>query len=311
MEVYLYDASANRLTCASCDPTGARPHGIEYEKVTTASGGLAGGDRVLPPQQQIAAIIPGGTPTSLEQSLYQSRYLSNSGRLFFNSQDALVPQDVNNTMDVYEYEPPGVGDCSTSSPTFSASSAGCVNLISSGTSPLESAFLDASETGSDVFFLTSSRLAPQDVDSERDVYDAHECSSAAPCFSEPPTSPPPCDTGESCKAAPTPQPNIFGAPSSATFSGLGNPAPPPPPTPAVVKPKPPTRAQLLAKALKACSKKPKSKRKSCQAAARKRYGPKGKKTKAKGAHRKATQGGGAEMSSHVLVLDGWQDLQSK
>jgi flagellar biosynthesis GTPase FlhF len=43
--------------------------------------------------------------------------------------------------------------------------------------------------------------------------------------------------------------------------------------------KPPTRAQLLAKALKACKKQPKKKRGQCDAAARKKYGAKGKKGK--------------------------------
>jgi NHL repeat/WD40-like Beta Propeller Repeat len=293
MEVYLYGASAKRLVCASCDPSGARPAGIEYNKIISPNGGLAGGDRILVSLEQgVAAIIPGGTPVSNQiGALYQSRYLSNSGRLFFNSQDALVPQDVNSTMDVYEYEPVGVPAgsptaCSTADASFSAKSGGCASLISAGTSPLESAFLDASESGSDVFFLTSSRLDPQqDIDGERDVYDAHECSASAPCFATLPESASACVTGESCKAAPTPQPEIFGAPASATFAGAGN--PPPPAPPAAVKPKPPTRAQLLAKALKACQKKAKAKRKSCQAAARKRYGPKAKsKSKRKATHRK-------------------------
>jgi len=40
------------------------------------------------------------------------------------------------------------------------------------------------------------------------------------------SSPPPCDTEASCKAAPEPQPSLFGLPSSATFSGAGNVTPP-------------------------------------------------------------------------------------
>jgi hypothetical protein len=38
--------------------------------------------------------------------------------------------------------------------------------------------------------------------------------------------PPPCTTVNSCRAAPSPQPQIFGAPPSATFSGVGNLVPP-------------------------------------------------------------------------------------
>ncbi len=37
--------------------------------------------------------------------------MSNSGRLFFDSPDALVPQDINGLEDVYEYEPTGEGSC--------------------------------------------------------------------------------------------------------------------------------------------------------------------------------------------------------
>jgi hypothetical protein len=76
-----------------------------------------------------------------------------------------------------------------------------------------------------VFFLTQASLVPQDVDTSFDVYDAHVCSGAVPCVSAV-VSPPACASGDSCKAAPSLQPAIFGAPSSATFSGEGNIAPP-------------------------------------------------------------------------------------
>jgi hypothetical protein len=41
--------------------------------------------------------------------MYQSRRLSDGGRVFFNSDDGLVPQDVNGMEDVYEWEREGVG----------------------------------------------------------------------------------------------------------------------------------------------------------------------------------------------------------
>ena len=106
-------------------------------------------------------------------------------------------------------------------------SAGCVGLVSSGTSSESSWFLDASETGGDVFFLTTARLAPQDQDIAYDVYDAHECTQFAPCL---PVSVavPPCETEASCKAAPELQPALYGSPASATFSGAGNATAPPP-----------------------------------------------------------------------------------
>ncbi len=237
-EVFLYDASSGRLVCASCDPTGARPLGVRE-----AQGEFPVWDENGSPwaEEWVAADIPGWRFTGgIEMVLYQPRYLSDSGRLFFDSSDALVPADTNGKMDVYEYEPAGVGGCqppgygANASVVYSAGAGGCVGVISAGTSSQESAFLDASETGGDVFFLTTSQLSPQDYDQTYDIYDAHECTAASPCAPPAPLSRPPCTTGDACKAAPTPQPTLFGAPSSETFSGAGNITPS---TPAVVKPK--------------------------------------------------------------------------
>ncbi len=218
-EVYLYDVATGRLLCASCNPTGARPHGIfdpnSYTFVVDQSKVWA--------SRWLAASLPDWTTVGLNASLYQDRYLSNSGRLFFNSPEALVPQDVNGVEDVYEYEPAGVGGCHQSG--------GCIGLISSGLSSEESAFLDASESGDDAFFLTAAELVPQDYDNAYDVYDAHVCSASVPCVSAP-VSPPECTTADSCRAAVSPQPAIYGAPASATFSGAGNVTQPPVATPA-------------------------------------------------------------------------------
>jgi hypothetical protein len=269
-EVYLYDAEGNegagRLVCASCNPFGARPVGEEYGTQDTT---LHGGSTVWPSSAWLASNIPGWTPYRLGASIYQSHFLSGSGRLFFNSHDALVPQDVNGTWDVYQYEPAGVGGCDRSKVTFSEGSQGCVDLISSGGSSEESGFLDASETGGDVFFLTSAKLAGQDRDTALDVYDAHECRSSAPCFAAPPVEPPVCDTGDACKAAPTPQPAVFGSPSSATFTGAGN-LTATGSKPAVTQ-KGLTRAQKLARALRACRKKTGKRRAVCVRRAKARY----------------------------------------
>jgi hypothetical protein len=233
-EVYLYDATAGSLVCASCNPTGARPVGVLDTSQFGAPNYLLV-DRVAAWNQNasrsagdvrynhwLAGSIPawdymGGSNVTT----YQPRFLSDSGRLFFNSPDALVPQDTNGLEDVYEYEPVGVGDCTAASGTFSARSDGCVNLLTSGTSGVESVFLDASENGNDAFFVTASKLTAADYDTSYDVYDAHVCSAAVPCAATP-VSPPPCTSGDSCKAAPAPQPEIFGPAPSATFSGTGN-----------------------------------------------------------------------------------------
>jgi len=72
-EVYVYDAPAERLMCASCNVNGSPP---------TAS-------------TQLPAPVNG---------VYQQRYLDNGGRLFFSTSDAVLPEDTNGTSDVYEYE---------------------------------------------------------------------------------------------------------------------------------------------------------------------------------------------------------------
>jgi hypothetical protein len=272
-EVFLYHATSpgvGTLACASCDPSGARPLGVEYAQI---SEGLVGGDEVWNHETWIAANVPGWTPYEQSRARYQPRYLSDSGRLFFDSNDALVAQDINRNQDVYQFEPAGVGDCSSASSTFSAPSGGCVALISSGVAAGESALLDASEGGDDVFFLTGERLTSKDVDTALDLYDAHVCSSTVPCFQEA-EAPPPCTTAESCRAAPSTQPGIFGSPSSSTFSGQGNLTPTPPPPPS--KPKL-TAKQQLAKVLAACRKiykKSKKRRAACERQAHKRYGAK-------------------------------------
>ncbi len=74
-EVYLYDAESNRLECASCNPSGARPVGDS----SLRSGG------------------------SSPFSSYKQHSFSEDGTLFFDSDDALVPHDSNGREDVYEY----------------------------------------------------------------------------------------------------------------------------------------------------------------------------------------------------------------
>ena len=177
-EVFLYHApedlgsGAGTLVCASCNPTGARPHGVEYGingNAATPGLPLAGGDRVWPGSAWLAGSVPGWTAYKLDRADYQSRYLSDGGRLFFDSSDGLVAKDINGVEDVYEYEPVGVGpvggECGagvgSGSEVFKAESevisgvlepAGCVALISSGAASGESAFLDASESGGTCFF---------------------------------------------------------------------------------------------------------------------------------------------------------------
>jgi hypothetical protein len=169
--------------------------------------------------------IPAGTPYAKASAEYQSRVLSVDGsRVFFDSGDALVAQDTNGREDVYEYED------------------GHVYLISSGTDSEPSEFLDASESGDNVFFVTSAQLAPEDTDQLVDLYDARVGggSTVAPSLA--------C-TGTGCQGVPS-APPIFATPSSETFAGVGNfaggRAPNPP---AGVKPKPRKKTVKCSKGL--------------------------------------------------------------
>jgi hypothetical protein len=182
-EIFLYDAESQQLVCASCNPSGEAP--------------IAGANATLPALAQ--------------------RPLADGGRLFFETEEALVPSDTNGQADVYEYED------------------GQAALISSGTSPNKSEFVGASESGSDVFFKSRQQLVPGDAEEEaRVIYDAR----AGGGFAEP-ASPPACTTADACRAPVSSQPAIFGAPSSATFSGAGN------LTPSAVGPKATPKAKVV------------------------------------------------------------------
>jgi hypothetical protein len=298
-EVFLYDAAEGRLSCASCDPSGQAPRGV-YDTERSGEGlGLLVDRPETWAGEWLSGSIPGFTFVGLEQANYQSRYLSDQGRLFFDSADALVPVSQGlrsetvqgsetqvGVENVYEYEPAGLGSCSQAS--------GCVSLVSSGTSSHESAFLDASEGGQDAFFMTAAPLVASDTDSAFDVYDARICntSESKPCLPEKPPSQVAC-AGEECRP-PAPSEQSYPTAPTITSSGPGNIASnqsSPGPSPSTTtKPKPLSRAQKLARALKSCRKqRHRKKRQACERRARKAFGPKHKaKTKTAKKPKKST-----------------------
>jgi len=185
-EAFLYDSATGKLVCASCNPSGERPLGRSF--LTVLGGATAGGASLTRPQ---------------------SRYLTDEGRLFFDSRDSIVLADTNNGVeDVYEYEPNGAGTCERE--------AGCVRLISAGTGVVDSNFLAMDESGENVFFTTRDQLTLKDKDQLIDLYDAREGGGIA---SETETARTECQ-GEACQAAVSP-PNDP-TPGSSTFEGAGN-----------------------------------------------------------------------------------------
>ncbi len=186
-QAFLYDANSGELTCASCNPSGARPLG------------------------------PSNLP--VWSNPYEGpRYLSADGqRLFFESLDTLSLADENEKRDVYEFEREGAGSCTSESPSFDPASGGCHFLLSGGKSEDDSYLLDASSSGRDVFLSTRKPLTGSDKDQNFDIYDAREGGG----FPEAPDVPI-CE-GEGCKPAVTPPPPPTSSPGTAGFQGPGNP----------------------------------------------------------------------------------------
>jgi hypothetical protein len=182
-QVYLYDAAANELTCASCNPTNGRPTGASSLPGATANG-----------------TGPGATVA------YKPRALSADGkRLFFDSADALVATDTNDDEDVYQWEAHNTGSC--------AKPEGCVSLISSGRAEGGALFVDASGDGSDAFFLTDDSLVEADPGSV-DLYDAR----VGGGFPDPEEDIP-CE-GNACQGLLS---EPVDPPLNTTLPGLGNP----------------------------------------------------------------------------------------
>ncbi len=130
--------------------------------------------------------------------------------------------------------------------------------------------LGSDASGANVFFTTSNQLVPQDTDTQQDIYDARICTGQDPCIKPAPPLLPPC-LGEACHGTPSVTPLVPSAPT-VTFNGAGNLTVPM--SEPAVKPKSLTRAQKLAKALKACrSKRNKRKRAVCESQVHKKYGP--------------------------------------
>jgi hypothetical protein len=149
------------------------------------------------------------------------RAVTDQGQVFFDTPSRLVAGDVNGTADVYVYQD------------------GKASLISPGTAPADARFADASDDGSNVFFVTGQSIVGQDQDGGAlDVYDARiggglpaPAPPKAPCAgsacAEPTSGPAGSSeapsqlvTGKAPVAKPAPKPRISVVKSSLTRSAL-------------------------------------------------------------------------------------------
>jgi hypothetical protein len=270
VEIYLYNAEAQSIACASCAPSGAPP--IKAKDAHNEAGK--------------ATYLPGDFG-----SLTQMRRLisADGSRVFFNSDQPLLPQDKNGLQDVYEWErpaQPGEIDNTCKAENVSSATGGCTYLLSGGASGSSGSYLlDADETGDNAFFVSRTSFVPGGGNGEKpNVFDARVnggFKGATGAIVQPPE----CKTAEECKE-PAAQGPIESFPASAAFSGAGNlVAPLEVLKPPVKKPVPRklTRAQQLVKALKACRKdRSKKQRTKCETSAHGKYSPTPKKkTKSK------------------------------
>jgi hypothetical protein len=193
-----------------------------------------------------------------------AREIADEGRrVLFGTATQLVPADENGVEDVYEWEQVGTGSCESEE-----REGGCVYLVSSGTGHDPSFYLENDESGENVFFATRPGLVKGDTDEAYDVYDAR----VGGGFAEP-TPVEPCNGCRSAVLAP-----VLTEPLTGALGPSGNLSPQresKPQEPAhKTKPRALTRQQKLAKALKACAKKPKRQRTACKRRAEKLYGTK-------------------------------------
>ncbi|HSS33353.1 MAG TPA: hypothetical protein VLL27_08760 [Solirubrobacterales bacterium] len=182
-ELYLYQADSSTPTepdivCASCDLSQPGLFGNSFLNAVKGVG-------------------------SSLRAQHLSRALTEDGsRVFFDTEAALVAEDTNNAVDVYEY------DVDRSTP----------RLISGGTDSAPSYLMDASANGSDVFFVTRARLSGWDDDQVYDLYDAR----VGGGFLEPPAGSDRCSGTDGCRSALAvpPPPSTNG---SGSVNGPGDP----------------------------------------------------------------------------------------
>src|SRR5262249_53519503 len=151
---------------------------------------------------------------------------------------ALLSQDTNGVADVYEWEKMGTGGCHAEE-----HEGGCLYLISSGTSRDPSFYLENDESGDNVFFSTDEGLVKGDSDESYDVYDPRVNGGF-------PEEAPPSECESACRRGSGAPP--LASPLTTALGPSGNLIAHPTTTTPPPKPKPLTRAQKLAKALRAC-----------------------------------------------------------
>jgi hypothetical protein len=172
-EMYSYTPSSGALTCVSCDPRGNPPGG----NVQASVHGI---------------------------------FMSNDGRTFFYSPDALVPQDTNGLRDVYEFV--------EGRPQLIGSGLGSADTQKTPNQVRTAGLSGVSGDGINVYFSTYDNLVPQDHNGQfLKFYDARSNGG----FAVTPR-PAPCAAADECHAAGIPSPAAPMITSEADLGAGGN-----------------------------------------------------------------------------------------
>ncbi len=177
-DIYRYDADTGAIIRVSTGTDGGNADGVDAALSTM--------------------VIPAASPTVTPRTVMSA----DGATIVFLTAEALVPGDVNTSVDVYAWRD------------------GTVSLISSGRPGIVGAvfqrFAFVADSGQDIYFTSSDQLTPADADTQQDVYDARvdggfDFTSPAPC------------AGEACQAPRRPAPA-----AAVTSSGQSGTAEAPP-----------------------------------------------------------------------------------
>jgi hypothetical protein len=205
-QMYLYDPAARTIKCVSCLPTGE------------------------PPTDNVRGSLNGW-------------FMTFDGRTFWSTKDALVPQDANDGVDVYEFVD------------------GRAQLISTGTGGTDGTpnqpvgLVGVSGDGVDVFFTTYETLVP--LDENGDVFKIYDARTNGGIPLE--VEKPPCEAADECHGEDSSAPPLPEIGTGASLGASGN-------FPSSKKAKKPRRCK--GKAKKKCRRSPKARR--CKGKAKKK-----------------------------------------
>ncbi len=201
---------AHALTRIQVSPTGAHAAFVTASPMTTYNNAAFREMYAFTPATgslRCVSCVPNGDPpqANVKPSL-NGIFMSNDGRTFFSTTESLVPQDTNETVDVYEYVE------------------GRPQLITRGIDPVSKALINktglvgVSADGENVYFDTASTLVGQDKNGNfLKFYDARTDGGFS--FSPPPA---PCVSGDECVGAGSSPAATFPSGTAAELGSGGN-----------------------------------------------------------------------------------------